>query len=96
MLFRHNETPITENVRKYAAERGVTLTAEGKLFPEEVRVLLKRDNESVEKIRALATPATDIIGTSETYFQTWDFRSWIAPWWPRPESRPNVQRESRP
>src|SRR5882724_9474459 len=34
--------------------RGVTLTAEGKLFLEEVRGLLKRADESVEKVRALA------------------------------------------
>src|SRR5688572_18908566 len=34
--------------------RGVTLTAEGKLFLEEVRDLLKRADESVEKVRALA------------------------------------------
>jgi DNA-binding transcriptional LysR family regulator len=34
--------------------RGVTLTAEGKLFLEEVRELLKRTGESVEKVRALA------------------------------------------
>jgi DNA-binding transcriptional LysR family regulator len=34
--------------------RGVTLTAEGKLFLEEVRELLKRVGESVEKVRALA------------------------------------------
>ena len=34
--------------------RGVALTAEGKLFLEEVRELLKRVDESVEKIRALA------------------------------------------
>ena len=34
--------------------RGVTLTAEGKLFLEEVRELLKRAGESVEKVRALA------------------------------------------
>jgi DNA-binding transcriptional LysR family regulator len=34
--------------------RGVTLTAEGKLFLEEVRVLLRRTDESVEKVRALA------------------------------------------
>src|SRR6201997_4176287 len=33
--------------------RGVTLTAEGKLFLEEVRDLLKRADESVEKVRAL-------------------------------------------
>jgi DNA-binding transcriptional LysR family regulator len=34
--------------------RGVTLTAEGKLFLEEVRELLKRAEASVEKVRALA------------------------------------------
>src|ERR1700752_3231090 len=34
--------------------RGVTLTAEGKLFLDEVRELLKRGDESVEKVRALA------------------------------------------
>src|ERR1700693_532054 len=34
--------------------RGVTLTAEGRLFLEEVRVLLRSANESVEKVRALA------------------------------------------
>jgi DNA-binding transcriptional LysR family regulator len=34
--------------------RGVTLTAEGKLFLDEVRELLKRADESVKKVRALA------------------------------------------
>src|SRR5438046_2352009 len=34
--------------------RGVTLTAEGKLFLEEVRGVLKRADESVEKVRGLA------------------------------------------
>ena len=34
--------------------RGVTLTAEGKLFLGEVRELLKRADESVAKVRALA------------------------------------------
>src|SRR5215471_9961324 len=34
--------------------RGVMLTAEGKLFLEEVRKLLKHANESVESVRALA------------------------------------------
>ena len=34
--------------------RGVMLTAEGKLFLEEVREMLKRGDESVEKVRALA------------------------------------------
>jgi DNA-binding transcriptional LysR family regulator len=35
------------------SSRGVTLTAEGTLFLEEVRELLKRTDESVEKVRAL-------------------------------------------
>jgi DNA-binding transcriptional LysR family regulator len=35
------------------SQRGVTLTAEGRLFLEEVRELLKRTEESVEKVRAL-------------------------------------------
>src|SRR5436305_5868026 len=34
--------------------RGVTLTAEGRLFLDEVRELLKRADESIEKVRALA------------------------------------------
>jgi DNA-binding transcriptional LysR family regulator len=34
--------------------RGVTLTAEGNLFLEEVREVLKRTDKSVEKVRALA------------------------------------------
>jgi len=34
--------------------RGVTLTAEGKLFLQEVRELLRRADESVEKVRGLA------------------------------------------
>jgi LysR family transcriptional regulator, benzoate and cis,cis-muconate-responsive activator of ben and cat genes len=34
--------------------RGVTLTAEGKLFLEEVRQVLKHADESVERVRALA------------------------------------------
>ena len=33
--------------------RGVSLTAEGKLFLEEARELLKRADESVERVRAL-------------------------------------------
>src|SRR5439155_13296623 len=37
-----------------ASPRGVTLTAEGKLCLDEVRGLLKRADESVEKVRALA------------------------------------------
>src|ERR1700732_952910 len=36
------------------SSRGVTLTAEGKLFLGEVRELLKRTDESVEKVRALS------------------------------------------
>lgn len=35
--------------------RGVSLTAEGKLFLEEARELLKRADESVERVRALAS-----------------------------------------
>src|SRR5215468_6075937 len=38
----------------HRSPRGVTLTAEGKLFLEEARDLLKRVDESVEKTRALA------------------------------------------
>src|SRR5882757_3669598 len=38
----------------HRSPRGVTLTAEGKLFLDEVRELLKRADESVEKVRALA------------------------------------------
>jgi DNA-binding transcriptional LysR family regulator len=34
--------------------RGVTITAEGKLFLEEARGVLKRADESMEKVRALA------------------------------------------
>jgi DNA-binding transcriptional LysR family regulator len=36
------------------SSRGVTLTAEGKLFLEQVRELLKQADASVEKVRALA------------------------------------------
>src|SRR5882762_6603221 len=36
------------------SSRGVTLTAEGKLFLEEVRELLKHADESIERVRALA------------------------------------------
>src|SRR6266702_1629299 len=62
--------------------RGVTLTAEGKLFLEEVRELLKRADESVEKVRALArgeygelrvgyapTPTVEILPPALTAFQ---------------------------
>src|SRR6202045_3596608 len=38
----------------HRSPRGVTLTAEGKLFLEEARDLLKRADESVEKVRSLA------------------------------------------
>ena len=41
-------------VLMWRSPRGVTLTAEGKLFLEEVRELLKRTDESVERVRALA------------------------------------------
>src|SRR2546426_4452084 len=62
--------------------RGVTLTAEGKLFLEEVRELLKRADESVEKVRALArgeygelhvgyapSPTVEILPPALTAFQ---------------------------
>src|SRR6266853_2727160 len=62
--------------------RGVTLTAEGKLFLDEVRDLLKRADESVEKVRALArgeygelhigyapSPAVEILPPTLTAFQ---------------------------
>ncbi len=38
----------------HRSSRGVTLTAEGKLFLEEVRELLKHADESIERVRALA------------------------------------------
>ena len=44
--------------------RGVTLTAEEKLFLEEVRELLKRADESVEKVRALARGECGELGVS--------------------------------
>ena len=62
--------------------RGVTLTAEGKLFLEEVRELLKRADESVEKVRALArgeygelhvgyaSPTAEIMPPALAAFQT--------------------------
>jgi DNA-binding transcriptional LysR family regulator len=37
----------------HCSPRGAILTAEGRLFLEEVRELLKRTDESVEKVRAL-------------------------------------------
>ena len=49
----------------HRSPRGVTLTAEGKLFLDEVRDLLKRADESVEKVRALA-PANMASCTSAT------------------------------
>jgi DNA-binding transcriptional LysR family regulator len=62
--------------------RGVTLTAEGKLFLEEVRELLKRADGSVEKVRALArgeygelhigyapSPTVEILPPALTAFQ---------------------------
>jgi DNA-binding transcriptional LysR family regulator len=62
--------------------RGVTLTAEGRLFLEEVRELLKRADESVEKVRALArgeygelhigyapSPTVEILPPALTAFQ---------------------------
>ena len=38
----------------HRSPRGVRLTMEGRLFLQEVRELLKRTDESVEKVRALA------------------------------------------
>src|SRR5678815_4119053 len=62
--------------------RGVTLTAEGKLFLEEVRDLLKRADASVERVRALARgefgelhvgyipiPSVEILPTAMAAFQ---------------------------
>src|SRR6266850_1147792 len=62
--------------------RGVTLTAEGKLFLDEVRELLKRADDSVEKVRALArgeygelhvgyapSPTVEILPPALTAFQ---------------------------
>jgi DNA-binding transcriptional LysR family regulator len=44
--------------------RGVTLTAEGKLFLDEVRDLLKRADESVDRVRALAIVVERMIATA--------------------------------
>src|SRR2546427_3674044 len=62
--------------------RGVTLTAEGKLFLEQVRDLLRRADESVEKVRAVArgeygelhigyapSPTVEILPPALTAFQ---------------------------
>ena len=64
------------------SSRGVTLTAEGKLFLEEVRALLKHADESVERVRALArgeygelhigyapVPTTEILPAALARFQ---------------------------
>jgi DNA-binding transcriptional LysR family regulator len=64
------------------SSRGVTLTAEGKLFLEEVRELLKHADVSVERVRALARgqhgelhigyapiPATEILPPALARFQ---------------------------
>lgn len=64
------------------SSRGVTLTAEGKLFLEEVRELLKHADVSVERVRALARgeygelhigyapiPATEILPPALATFQ---------------------------
>ena len=66
----------------HRSPRGVTLTAEGKLFLDEVRDLLKRVDESVEKVRALArgeygelhigyapSPTVEILPPALTAFQ---------------------------
>ena len=62
--------------------RGVTLTAEGKLFLEEARKILKQTDESVEKVRALtrgqygemhvgyaAAPTVEILSPALSAFQ---------------------------
>ena len=64
------------------SRRGVRLTAEGKLFLEEVRKILKQTDESVEKVRALtrgqigdlhvgyaAAPTVDILPPALAAFQ---------------------------
>ena len=64
------------------SSRGVTLTAEGKLFLEEVRELLKHADESIERVRALArgeygelhigyapVPSTEILPPTLAAFQ---------------------------
>src|SRR5258706_726151 len=66
----------------HRSSRGVMLTAEGKLFLEEVRELLKQADESVEKVRALArgeygelhigyapSPTVEILPPALTAFQ---------------------------
>src|SRR5690349_11176616 len=49
----HLEDEIGVDLMK-RSPRGVTLTAEGKLFLDEARELLKRADESVKKVRAVA------------------------------------------
>ena len=86
--------------------RGVTLTAEGKLFLEEVHELLKRAECSVAKVRALArgeygelhvgyAPVIEIISTSETCRQTSAGRSSIRPCSLHPAEHPSVRRGGR-
>ena len=66
----------------HRSSRGVTLTAEGKLFLEEVRGLLKHADESIERVRALArgeygelhigyapVPSTEILPPTLAAFQ---------------------------
>jgi len=66
----------------HRSSRGVTLTAEGKLFLEEVRELLKHADESIERVRALArgeygelhigyapVPSTEILPPTLAAFQ---------------------------
>src|SRR6266850_7951506 len=66
----------------HRSSRGVMLTAEGKLFLEEVRELLKQADESVDKVRALArgeygelrvgyapTPTVEILPPALAVFQ---------------------------
>src|SRR5882672_3459477 len=66
----------------HRSSRGVTLTAEGKLFLKEVRELLKHADESIERVRALArgeygelhigyapVPSTEILPPTLAAFQ---------------------------
>jgi len=64
--------------------RGVTLTAEGKLFLEEVRELLKRADESVEKVRALHAASMANCMSATSRFPRWRY------------CRPRFQRSKKP
>jgi len=76
---------------------GLTLTAEGKLFLEEVRELLKRADASVEKVRALSrgeygeshvgyasVPTTEVYPDCTAL--AWNSQSWSSPLASRPQA----------